>query len=43
MASVKDILSRRPPEILFHYTGQEGLLGIIGKKEIWGKPYAVPK
>ena len=35
MASVKEILSRQPPEILYHYTGQEGLLGIIGKKEIW--------
>ena len=35
MASVKEILSRHPPDILYHYTGQEGLLGIIGKKEIW--------
>ena len=35
MASVKETLFRQPPEILYHYTGQEGLLGIIGKKEIW--------
>lgn len=35
MASVKEILYRQPPETLYHYTGQEGLLGIIGKKEIW--------
>ena len=35
MASVNAILSQQPPEILYHYTGQEGLLGIIGKKEIW--------
>ena len=35
MASVKEILSRQPPKILYHYTDQEGLLGIIGKKEIW--------
>ena len=35
MASVQEILSRRPPEILYHYTSQEGLLGIICKKEMW--------
>ena len=35
MVSVKNILFRQPPEILYHYTGQKGLLGIIGKKEIW--------
>ena len=35
MANVKEILSRQPPKILYHYTDQEGLLGIIGKKEIW--------
>ena len=35
MVSVKEILFRQPPEILYHYTGQKGLLGIIGKKEIW--------
>ena len=35
MASVREILSRQPPKILYHYTDQEGLLGIIGEKEIW--------
>ena len=35
MTSVKEILFRQPPEILYHYTGQEGLLGIIGEREIW--------
>ena len=35
MASVKEILFRQPPEILYHYTGQEGLLGIVRAKEIW--------
>ena len=43
MASVKEILSRQPPEILYHYTGQEGLLGIIGKKEIWASHTPVPE
>lgn len=35
MASVKEILFRPPPEILYHYTDQEGLLGIVRTKEIW--------
>lgn len=34
-AGVKEILHRQPPATLYHYTGQEGLLGIFGKKEIW--------
>jgi hypothetical protein len=35
MANVKEILHRTPPPILYHYTTQEGLLGIIRNKEIW--------
>lgn len=31
----RDILYRRPPEILYHYTTQRGLLGIVTGKEIW--------
>ncbi len=30
-----EILSREPPEVLYHYTTQAGLLGIIKCKEIW--------
>ena len=33
--NVKEILHRTPPEILYHYTGQAGLLGIISRQEIW--------
>lgn len=32
---VKEIFSRMPPEILYHYTTQDGLLGIIKNWEIW--------
>lgn len=35
MGNVKEILQRTPPSILYHYTRQQGLLGIIGNKEIW--------
>ena len=35
MANVKEILERTPPTILYHYTTQKGLLGIISDKEIW--------
>ena len=35
MTHVKEILERKPPAILYHYTTQQGLLGIIGDKEIW--------
>ncbi len=24
-----------PPEFLYHYTGQDGLLGIVEKAELW--------
>ncbi len=33
--NVKEILDRHPPDILYHYTTQNGLLGIINAKEIW--------
>lgn len=33
--NVKEILQRRPPAVLHHYTTQQGLLGIIGSGEIW--------
>jgi uncharacterized protein YaiE (UPF0345 family) len=32
---LNEVLSRKPELPLYHYTGQSGLLGIIGKKEIW--------
>lgn len=35
MGHVKEILERTPPPILYHYTTQQGLLGIIRDKEIW--------
>lgn len=35
MSNVRDLLKPDPPEILYHYTTPTGLLGIIGKKEIW--------
>jgi len=35
MSNVREILKPDPPQILYHYTTPTGLLGIIGKKEIW--------
>jgi hypothetical protein len=35
MTNVKEILQRTPPSILYHYTTQSGLLGIISGKDIW--------
>ena len=32
---LKMVSLQRPPEILYHYTTQEGLLGIIKDKVIW--------
>jgi len=32
---LKEILSSTPPNLLYHYTTQTGLLGIIKSKEIW--------
>lgn len=33
--NVENILFRKPPHILYHYTTQTGLLGIINGREIW--------
>src|SRR5882724_1530284 len=33
--NVKEILDRHPPHILYHYTTQTGLLGIVTGREIW--------
>lgn len=35
MSNVKEILHREPPPVLYHYTTQQGILGIIDKKELW--------
>ncbi|HXM43255.1 MAG TPA: DUF2971 domain-containing protein [Bryobacteraceae bacterium] len=32
---LNDLLSHKPTAALYHYTTQEGLLGIINSKEIW--------
>ena len=32
---LKDVLWQQPSGTLYHYTTQEGLLGIIKNKEIW--------
>jgi hypothetical protein len=32
---LNDVLSERPDGLLYHYTTQTGLLGIIGRKQIW--------
>lgn len=33
--SIDEIVNAPPPSVLFHYTNQEGLLGIVNNKEIW--------
>lgn len=33
--NVKEILDRQPPDVLYHYTTEAGLLGIVSSKEIW--------
>src|ERR1017187_4720137 len=33
--NVKEILTRQPPDVLYHYTTQTGLLGIVMSREIW--------
>lgn len=33
--NIKEILSRKPPDRLYHYTSPEGLLGIVKQREIW--------
>ena len=35
MSHVKEILDRIPPPVLYHYTNQHGLLGILKSKVIW--------
>lgn len=35
MSNLNEILNRPPPETLYHYTSQEGLIGIARSKEIW--------
>jgi len=35
MSELEKHLSKKPPEVLFHYTNQSGLLGIIDTFEIW--------
>lgn len=32
---LKELLAIRPPKTLYHYTNQQGLLGIIGERKIW--------
>lgn len=32
---LRDVLSQKAPDILYHYTTQDGLLGIIKDKQIW--------
>lgn len=32
---LNSVLSRTPPALLYHYTDQNGLLGIVKEKEIW--------
>jgi hypothetical protein len=34
-AILNEVLSRRPDKPLYDYTRQSGLLGIIGKRQIW--------
>jgi hypothetical protein len=35
VSHVKYILNQQPPDTLYHYTNQQGLLGILKSKEIW--------
>src|SRR5436305_12495445 len=35
MANVREMLERTPPAVLYDYTTQQGLLGIIRDREIW--------
>jgi len=35
MSVLEELLSAYPPDELFHYTSQEGLLGIVGNHELW--------
>lgn len=33
--SIDRLLNKKPPEILYHYTTQDGLLGILNKRQLW--------
>ena len=35
MNTLQEIISQKPPESLYHYTSQSGLLGILNSKSIW--------
>lgn len=35
MSSVREVLDRDPPALLYHYTNQAGMVGILNNKEIW--------
>jgi hypothetical protein len=35
METIQRVLSKSPPEILYHYTSQDGLLGVVQSKTIW--------
>lgn len=35
MKAVEELLARRPPDSIYHYTTQLGLLGIIEERKIW--------
>jgi len=32
---IPSLLKKKPPDVLYHYTSQRGLLGIIEKKKLW--------
>ena len=32
---ISDVLSEEPPDVLYHYTDQEGLLGIVSTGKMW--------
>jgi hypothetical protein len=32
---IDEIVNRRVPKVLYHYTSQDGLIGIVDNKEIW--------
>lgn len=33
--TIKQILEKRPPKVIYHYTSQDGLFGIVESKSIW--------
>ena len=38
---LNSVLSEKPPAILYHYTTQKGLLGIVQSKKIWAPTTSV--